>query len=127
MLLRGGPLDGHDVDLPFSVNGEVGVAYVDDDGVGVALYRVDGKFKKVESYETHRDGMERQIDYIFGASDLEGAKAKHPSSWTPDDEHEWIDEGVGNIIGIVTCAFALVGTMYLLWHIARWAMRIGAM
>lgn len=113
-VLRGGPLDGADIDLPYSMNGIVDVGYVGDDGIGVAEYRVDGKFRRIVEIgpRVHHPACPESGDDCRCGGD--------PETW---DWEDW-DDGV-DVIGLLVIGVAVVGALYLLAQIARWARALG--
>lgn len=106
--LRGGPLDGVDVDMPWSVNGLVDVPFVDGDGgYGIAEYRIDGRFKTVrEIRHCDDDGCWVEDGSLYG--------------WAGDDDR-W-----DTAVSVAVVALCSIGLWWLLFQLARWAVRIGA-
>lgn len=112
-VLRGGPLDGCDMDLPYSVNGLVDVGYVGDGELGVAEYRVDGKFRRI--VET---GPRTHHPACPGSGDECRCGGDQWETW-----EDW-DDGI-DVVGVIVIGFVIVGALYMLAQVARWAMRLG--
>lgn len=101
-------MDGVNVDMPWSVNGLVDVPFVDGDGgYGVAEYRVDGRFKTV-----------REIRHCD--DDGEWVDDGHLNDWASDDDR-W-----DAIVGVAAVGVCTIAMLWLLFQLARWALRIGA-
>lgn len=125
--LRGGPLDGTDMELPYTINGIVDVVYTDGAEVGVAEYRVDGKFRRVVERGARVDSgrVHHPACPGVGRECLCGGGAE---MWAWDCDgcdgcDDW-DRGA-DMLALVVVGVSVVGMLYLLAQIARWAMRIG--
>lgn len=119
MRLRGGPLDGVDVDTPIgTVTGTFDVRYINDRIMGVARYR-------------RKDGRYRHIVEAVDLSDY--ADDGWDCDDSPDEDWRWdwvdeddvaLDETMEKFAAIILVLIS-VGLLYLVFQVARWAVRIG--